>query len=88
VTWDELSDVEPNDFTLDTVRERFGKIGDPMAAVNDVAHDITPLLEWSARDEAAGDGDLPYPPEYPKMPGEPPRVQPSRKNPANWKNTG
>jgi DNA ligase D-like protein (predicted polymerase) len=86
VDWDELADVEPTDFRLDTVQARFAAIGDPHARINDVAHDITPLLEWAARDEAGGEGDLPYPPEYPKMPGEPPRVQPSRKNPKNWEN--
>jgi DNA ligase D len=84
VTWDELPEVEPDDFDLRTVPKRFAEIGDPHAAIDDVAHDITPLLEWSARDEKAGAGDLPYPPDHPKMPGEPPRVQPSRKNPANW----
>ncbi len=84
VTWDELSDVEPNDFNLATVQERFAKIGDPHAAIDDVAHDITPLLEWAERDERGGEGDMPYPPDHPKMPGEPPRVQPSRKNPKNW----
>jgi DNA ligase D len=84
VTWDELTEVEPDDFDLRTMPKRFAKIGDPHAAIDDVAHDITPLLEWSARDEKAGAGDLPYPPDHPKMPGEPPRVQPSRKNPANW----
>ena len=41
----------PNDFTLDTVRERFATIGDPHATIDDVAHDITPLLEWVERDE-------------------------------------
>ncbi len=87
VTWDELSQIDPNDFTLDTVQERFAKIGDPHATIDDVAHDITPLLEWSERDEQAGEGDMPYPPDHPKMPGEPPRVQPSRKNPANWENS-
>jgi DNA ligase D len=84
VTWDELAEVEPDDFDLRTMPPRFAKIGDPHAAIDEVAHDITPLLEWSARDERAGAGDLPYPPDHPKMPGEPPRVQPSRKNPANW----
>jgi DNA ligase D len=84
VTWAELPDVEPDDFDLRTMPERFAKIGDPHAAIDEVAHDITPLLEWSERDERAGQGDLPYPPDHPKMPGEPPRVQPSRKNPANW----
>ena len=84
VTWDELPDVEPDDFDLRTMPQRFAEIGDPHAAIDDVAHDITPLLEWSDRDEKGGAGDLPYPPDHPKMPGEPPRVQPSRKNPANW----
>ena len=84
VTWDELPDVEPDDFDLRTMPPRFAKLGDPHAAIDDVAHDITPLLEWSARDEQAGLGDLPYPPDHPKMPGEPPRVQPSKMNKANW----
>ena len=84
VTWAELSEVEPDDFDLRTVPKRFAKIGDPHAGIDEVAHDIAPLLEWSARDEKAGLGDLPYPPDHPKMPGEPPRVQPSRKNEANW----
>jgi DNA ligase D len=84
VTWDELTEVEPDDFDLRTVPERFAKIGDPHAAIDDVAHDLAPLLEWVERDERNGQGDMPYPPEHPKMPGEPPRVQPSRKNPANW----
>jgi DNA ligase D len=78
VTWDELPDVEPDDFDLRTVPKRFARIGDPHAAIDDVAHDITPLLEWAERDAAAGAGDMPYPPEYPKMPGDPKRVQPSR----------
>jgi DNA ligase D len=84
VTWDELTEVEPDDFDLRTVPKRFAEVGDPHAAIDDVAHDLTPLLEWSARDDANGQGDMPYPPDHPKMPGEPPRVQPSRKNPANW----
>ena len=86
VTWDELTDVEPDDFDLRTMPKRFAKIGDPHAAIDDVAHDITPLLDWSERDERTGAGDLPYPPDHPKMPGEPPRVQPSRINRANWEN--
>ena len=46
---------------------------------------IEPLLEWADRDERDhGLGDAPYPPNYPKMPGEPPRVQPSKMNKANW----
>jgi DNA ligase D len=76
--WDEITDVEPDDFDLATVPTRFAKIGDPHAGIDDVAHDITPLLEWAERDAANGQGDMPYPPEYPKMEGEPLRVQPSR----------
>jgi DNA ligase D len=78
VTWDELSRVEPDDFDLRTVPPRLAETGDPHAGIDDVAHDLTPLLEWAARDERDGDGDLPYPPDHPKMPGEPMRVQPSR----------
>jgi DNA ligase D-like protein (predicted polymerase) len=78
VTWDELPQVEPNDFTLDTVQERIAKIGDPHASIDDVGYDITPLLEWAERDERTGEGDMPYPPDHPKMPGEPKRVQPSK----------
>jgi DNA ligase D len=78
VTWDELADVEPDDFDLRTVPKRFADLGDPHAGIDDRAHDITTLLEWAERDDRAGSGDLPYPPEYPKMPGEPKRVQPSK----------
>jgi len=83
VTWEELKQVHPDDFDLRTVPQRLKTVGDPHAAIDEVAHDITPLLEWFDRD---AHGDLPYPPDYPKMPGEPPRVQPSRQNPANWPN--
>ena len=78
VTWDELGRVEPDDFDLRTVPARFAQLGDPHAGIDDVAYDLTPLLEWVERDERAGQGDLPYPPDHPKMPGEPMRVQPSR----------
>ena len=77
--WDELADVHPDDFTIATVPARFAELGDVHASIDDVAHDLTPLVEWYARDERdRGLGDMPYPPNYPKMPGEPMRVQPSR----------
>jgi DNA ligase D len=88
VTWDELTECEPDDFDLRTVPARFAQRGDPHAGIDDHPWDITPLLEWAERDERDGAGDLPYPPDYPKMPGEPPRVQPSRINPANWEDAG
>jgi len=81
VTWDELTRVEPNDFDLATVPPRFAAIGDPHASIDDVAHDLTPLLEWVERDERDGQADMPYPPDHPKMEGEPKRVQPSRARP-------
>ncbi len=78
VSWDELPDVEPNDFDLATVPARVAQRGDPHAGINDAAYSIERLLEWADRDERGGRGDLPYPPDHPKMPGEPARVQPSR----------
>jgi DNA ligase D len=87
VEWDELDSVEPNDFDLVTMPERFAKLGDVHAGINDHAYRIDTLLEWYERDERDGKGgELPYPPDYPKMPGEPPRVQPSKINLANWEN--
>ena len=54
ITWDEIADVEPQDCTIATVPERFAEVGDLHASIDDVAHDLTPLLEWAERDEAAG----------------------------------
>ena len=79
VTWAELRDVETEDFTLVSMPERFASLGDVQAAIDDTVCDLRVLLEWVERDEAAGVGEAPYPPNFPKMPGEPPRVQPSRR---------
>ena len=76
VTWTDLSTVEPDDFDVLTVPALLGQRGDPHADLDAHAYGIETLLEWYAKDER---GELPYPPDYPKMPGEPPRVQPSRK---------
>jgi DNA ligase D-like protein (predicted polymerase) len=84
VTWDELPDVNPRAFNLHTVPDRFKELGDVHAGIDDVHHSLEKLLEMYARDEEQGLGEMPYPPDYPKMPGEPPRVQPSKKNPLNW----
>jgi DNA primase len=78
VTWDELADVAPEDFTVATMPARFAALGDLHAKIDDVAHSLEPLLEMYARDGSEGEADMPYPPDYPKMPGEPKRVQPSR----------
>jgi DNA ligase D len=81
VTWDELVDVEPQDCTIATVPALLERRGDPMSGIDDAVHSLQPLLELAERDEGGGLGDLPYPPNYPKMPGEPKRVQPSRARP-------
>jgi DNA ligase D len=78
VTWDELTEVKPEQFTVATMPARFAEVGDRHAAIDDVAHTLQPLLDMYERDQAEGEGDMPYPPDYPKMPGEPKRVQPSR----------
>lgn len=78
VTWDELADVETEDFTIATVPVRMQELPDPQADMRGAPGSLAPLLEWVARDEARGLAEAPYPPNYPKMPGEPPRVQPSR----------
>lgn len=79
VTWEELDDCQPLDFTVRTMPERFAKLGDLNAEIDDVEHDMRPLLEMYDRDERdRGLGEMPYPPDYPKMAGEPMRVQPSR----------
>lgn len=78
VTWDDLAHVEPGDCTVRSVPRLLAERGDPHEAIDTRHHCLDPLLEMAARDEANGLSDLPYPPSYPKMPGEPKRVQPSR----------
>src|SRR2546423_5818373 len=75
LSWDELDRVQPEDFTVATMPARFARIGDPHAAIDDRPHSLPPLLH--PYDQQGAD-DMPYPPDYPKMPGEPKRVQPSR----------
>jgi DNA ligase D len=78
VTWDELPDVETEDFTMATMPGRFAEVGDVQAGIDDAVCDLRVLLEWVEREEREGIGEAPYPPNSPKMPGEPRRVQPSR----------
>ncbi len=78
LTWDEVAEVAPEDFTVATMPARFAEVGDRHAKIDEKAHSLQPLLEMYERDETEGEGDMPYPPDYPKMPGEPKRVQPSR----------
>jgi len=76
--WDELDDLVTEDFTLATMPARFAELGDVQAGIDKSLCDLRKLFEWVEREEAAGVGEAPYPPNFPKMPGEPKRVQPSR----------
>lgn len=78
LNWDEVESVDPARLTIETVPERLRTIGDPFADFGDRRGTIDTLLDWWQRDLDNGLGELPFPPDYPKMPGEPPRVQPSR----------
>lgn len=79
LTWDELPDAELEDFTLRTMPERYVRLGDVGGGIEDRAFSLEPLLDLVARHEAEGLGDAPWPPNYAKQPGEPPRVQPSKR---------
>jgi len=78
LSWDEVDDADPEDFTLGTMPKRFAKIGDRHAGIEESAGSLEGLLELSARQEKEGQADAPWPPHYRKQPGEPPRVQPSK----------
>jgi bifunctional non-homologous end joining protein LigD len=77
--WEEVADVEPADFTLATVPALYAARGDVHSGIDEAAGSLDGLLELSARHEAAGEGDAPWPPHYAKQAGEPPRVQPSKR---------
>jgi bifunctional non-homologous end joining protein LigD len=78
LSWDEVPDCDPADFTVLTVPARFAKLGDPHAGMNEEPGSLKRLLELAAADESAGLGDAPWPPHFRKMDGEAPRVAPSR----------
>jgi hypothetical protein len=78
MTWDELPDVETEDFTLATMPKRFAVLADVPAGMDEAVCDLRKLFEWVEHDEKEGIGEASYPPQFPKMPGEPKRVQPSR----------
>jgi DNA ligase D-like protein (predicted polymerase) len=82
LSWDDLAEVaDPRELNLFTVPERLADGGDPWAGIDDEAFSIQPLLDLY--EELPG-GEMPYPPDHPKMPGEPPRVQPSKKVAGHW----
>ena len=85
MTWDQLAETDdPRAFNLTTIPDYLAD-GDPWADMNDVAYSLDPLLRlW----ETLPGGELNFPPDYPKMPGEPPRVQPSKKVAEHWDDDG
>jgi DNA ligase D len=78
IFWEEVDDVVLDDLTIATVPDRLARLGDPWAEINDHPQSLQPLLDMSEADMAGGLMDAPWPPVYPKMPNEPPRVAPSR----------
>ncbi|MCZ7684768.1 MAG: DNA primase [Sandaracinaceae bacterium] len=78
VTWEELFECDPADFTMKTVPARFASVGDPHSGIDDTPCSLDAILALSAKQEGEGLGDAPWPPHYAKQAGEPPRVSPSR----------
>jgi bifunctional non-homologous end joining protein LigD len=78
LTWEEIGECDPRDFTLRTMPARFAAVGDRHAGIDDRPCSLEALLELSERDEREGLGDAPWPPHYRKQAGEPSRVAPSR----------
>jgi bifunctional non-homologous end joining protein LigD len=79
LTWDEVIEVNPADFTLRTMPARFAAVGDRHATIDQHRDSLETLLDLSARQEREGQGDAPWPPHYRKQQGEPSRVQPSKR---------
>jgi bifunctional non-homologous end joining protein LigD len=79
LTWEEVPSCELGNFTLKTMPERYARLGDLTAGMDEAAGSLEPLLDLAARHEAEGLGDAPWPPHYRKQTGEPPRVQPSKR---------
>ncbi|MEM9487936.1 MAG: DNA primase small subunit domain-containing protein [Myxococcota bacterium] len=82
LTWDQVPTCEMDDFTVRTMPEHYATHGDPSAGIDDAAGSLDSLLALSAEHEQAGQGDAPWPPHYKKQRGEPSRVQPSKRKPA------
>jgi bifunctional non-homologous end joining protein LigD len=82
LTWDEVPGCQPAEFTIDTMPERFARLGDVGAGIDESPGSLEGLLDLAGRDEAAGLPDAPWPPHFEKQTGEEPRVQPSKRRPA------
>jgi DNA ligase D len=76
--WEEVFALHPDELTMATVPDRLDRLGDPWRDIDQAPQSLEPLLAMHERDRANGLLDAPWPPVYPKMPDEPPRVAPSR----------
>jgi bifunctional non-homologous end joining protein LigD len=79
LSWKEIDDCDPRDFTLASMQRRYARIGDRHAKIDDTPGSLEKLLELSARQEKDGQGDAPWPPHYAKGRAEPPRAPPSKR---------
>ena len=82
--WDELATIDHTAMDMMSFKERWTSVGDLTAGIDKKPCRLEKLLEMVASDEKNGIGEAPWPPHYPKMPGEPPRVQPSKQRRENW----
>ena len=81
--WDELSDMRPDAFDMMSFKDRWHDVGDLTEGIDAIPGRIDAGIMWVKRDEENGIGDAPWPPHHPKMPGEPARVQPSKRRMAD-----
>jgi bifunctional non-homologous end joining protein LigD len=82
--WDELATIDHRAMDMMSFKERWADVGDLTAGIDEAACSLDAAMALVAADEERGLGDAPWPPHYPKMPGEPPRVQPSKRRSENW----
>ena len=82
--WDELTDIDHRALDMMSFKDRFKDLGDLTEGIDDAEGNLDSVLEMVASDEEQGLGDAPWPPHYPKMPGEPSRVQPSKMRAESW----
>jgi DNA ligase D len=78
LNWAEVGEIHPDQFTLASLPARMDSVADPWLAMKDEPQSLEPFLAMAERDAEAGLPDAPWPPVYPKQPGELPRVAPSR----------
>ena len=88
VRWADLDEVTMSDFTVRTVPDLLASSGDAWAGIDEAVGRLEPALAMWQADVDRGLGEMPFPPEYPKIPGEPPRVQPSKKVAEHWDAAG